>query len=187
MVIVYLLRNMSNGKMYVGQTSQRFEKRWVAHLSDARRGSNLRLHRAIRKYGPNSFFCAGLFHFAGTEQADLWEKHCISVLGTQDEYIGYNMADGGQGRRGPTGWKPTPEQLLKMSLSHKGRKQSPEHRRKRGLARRGCTYSPETIRRMAEGQRRRYLRSEEHAKLGRSQRLRHARERMANAESHQVR
>jgi len=53
---IYLITNLINNKVYVGQTVQKNPKmRWYAHLSDARRGKKTHLHDSIRKYGVDNF------------------------------------------------------------------------------------------------------------------------------------
>jgi hypothetical protein len=52
---LYLVRNLIDGSMYVGQTIRLVEKRWKQHLYQARKGVETHLHRAIRKYGAENF------------------------------------------------------------------------------------------------------------------------------------
>jgi hypothetical protein len=52
---IYLLRNLINGKGYVGKSIQK-DIRWNVHRKAAFSGrSTLAIHRAIRKYGWNNF------------------------------------------------------------------------------------------------------------------------------------
>lgn len=46
---------MQNGKVYIGQTTKLLSERFQAHVNAAKSGSNLKLSRAIRKYGKESF------------------------------------------------------------------------------------------------------------------------------------
>ena len=46
--IIYLIRNLVNGKGYVGQTILTSRKRWSLHKSGARRGEGFPIYRAIR-------------------------------------------------------------------------------------------------------------------------------------------
>jgi group I intron endonuclease len=53
---IYKITNLTNGKIYIGQTVQKNPKvRWYSHLADAREGSKNYLHNAIRKYGADNF------------------------------------------------------------------------------------------------------------------------------------
>ena len=55
MGIIYLIRNLTNEKGYVGQTIQRLLKRWTGHKSEAKRGNDSPICRAIRKHGAENF------------------------------------------------------------------------------------------------------------------------------------
>jgi|APSaa5957512535_1039671.scaffolds.fasta_scaffold48525_2 group I intron endonuclease len=55
-MLIYIITNKENNKVYVGQTIQSNPKmRWYAHLADARRGKKTYLYDSIRKYGKESF------------------------------------------------------------------------------------------------------------------------------------
>jgi hypothetical protein len=51
---IYLIRNLINGKGYVGQTTKTVTARFSEHRYEAGRGTEYVLYRAIRKYGPTS-------------------------------------------------------------------------------------------------------------------------------------
>lgn len=69
---VYKITNITNGKIYVGQTIRSLEKRWKQHIYNARRGSNKPLHKAIQKYGEEKFLVESLCKCYS--QSDLNEK-----------------------------------------------------------------------------------------------------------------
>lgn len=52
---VYVVVNKSNGKMYIGSTQRELTIRLQKHFAKANEGSLCTLHKAIRKYGKNSF------------------------------------------------------------------------------------------------------------------------------------
>lgn len=54
MFIVYQIKNVINGKSYIGFTTQPVEKRWREH-QDSSRNPKVHFHRAIRKYGAENF------------------------------------------------------------------------------------------------------------------------------------
>lgn len=53
---IYTIKNLVNGKIYVGQTIQSNAKmRWYSHQADARAGKKSYLYDSIRKYGVENF------------------------------------------------------------------------------------------------------------------------------------
>lgn len=56
MCFIYKITNNINNKLYIGQTLQSIEKRWIQHKSEAKTyKKNQPLHNAIRKYGTENF------------------------------------------------------------------------------------------------------------------------------------
>lgn len=92
MTIVYLIKNMINGKMYIGQTSRTLERRWYEHCWHASRGESGVLYRAIRKYGKDAFWPMILITLE-SDEADVWEQKWIKLLKTTIR--GYNVSIGG--------------------------------------------------------------------------------------------
>ena len=115
---IYLVTNLVNGKMYVGQTTLTVEKRWQEHLKNARKGNPNRLYQAIRKHGPQAFVVERLTGCDDPERLNELEKMWITILDTYDYKSGYNMTKGGDGHSAPC----TEETRNKMSLAAMGRK-----------------------------------------------------------------
>lgn len=156
-----------NGKVYIGMTSQKPEKRWKRGQSY--RG-NLELHKDILKYGWDNFSREILFNGLNENDAELKEIDLISAHKATDTDFGYNRSRGGRYNQL---WTETSRKRL--SKSCKGRTISEETRKKISLATRGenhplfgthCseeakrkmseklkgrTYSKETIERMKRG------------------------------------
>ena len=58
MAVIYKITNLINGKIYIGETTRSFNKRWNEHKSQSfnkGHGYYYHLHCAIRKYGLNNF------------------------------------------------------------------------------------------------------------------------------------
>lgn len=110
---IYLVTNLVNGKMYVGQTIQSVERRWRKHLSNAKGGQQDRLYQAIRKYGPAAFVAERLTQCDSINQMNNLEKLWITLLGTYNYESGYNMTPGGDGHPLPC----TEETRKKMRAS----------------------------------------------------------------------
>jgi len=109
---VYLITNTTNGKRYVGQTSRGVECRWSEHLKCAFYESSSALHRAIRKYGNDSFKISVLEE-CRDEFLDEREMYWIDELGTFARE--YNMTLGGDGVRGRVS---SDDERLQNSLTH---------------------------------------------------------------------
>lgn len=54
-MILYEAYNKTNGKVYVGLTTKSLKHRKAQHIRSSKSGSNSHFHKAIRKYGPDSF------------------------------------------------------------------------------------------------------------------------------------
>jgi group I intron endonuclease len=91
-VSVYLVTNKVNGKQYVGYTNNLPEKRWSSHKTQARKGSNLWFHQALRKYGEDAFdWRVVSVHYTDVD-AKRAERALIAAIDRT-----YNMTDGGDG------------------------------------------------------------------------------------------
>jgi group I intron endonuclease len=137
---IYLIRNLVNGKGYVGQTCVTIKKRYASHRSESQRGSECYLHRAMREYGIENF---AVLEVASCEDADLLndlEKHYIQFFGTfAPTGHGYNITEGGDSAPRMVRSK---EHCLAISAAKKGCKSSPETRAKLSLARTGKPRKP---------------------------------------------
>ena len=117
---VYLIENKMNGKRYVGITTDTLENRFTTHKSAARTGSELHLHRAIRKHGEENFSINLLEECADVETMKTRETFWIDELGTlQILGKGYNMTRGGDG---VFGYRHTDDARRRMSENRSGEK-----------------------------------------------------------------
>lgn len=158
---VYYLKSPS-GRGYVGFTARGADRRWLAHVKDAKRGSKYPLHRAIRKYGAESFARSLLERMTTGVGAKRAEQLWIKELGTFGPG-GYNSTAGGEG---VIGLIHSPETRAKMSESSRGKKKSPEHRANMSAAALGKKHSPETLVKMSESRLGKALSPEHRAKIG---------------------
>lgn len=130
---VYVITNTANGKMYVGK-SWNPGYRWNAHRYQARAGHSTLLHRAIRKYGSDSFSLEVVAGSRSEEDAFDVEKVFVERLRSNDPRYGYNRTAGGDGTRG---LRVSEETRLKLSIAHTGRVHSAESRARMSAAQRG--------------------------------------------------
>jgi group I intron endonuclease len=101
-MLVYIIRNRINGKVYVGRTVKTLARRWREHITDAQRGSPSYFHNAIRKYGPGAFEVALLSGYAETRaQLSDQERYFIAKYRSAESEFGYNLTLGGEGYNQP--------------------------------------------------------------------------------------
>ena len=121
-IVIYCYHCIPTGKKYVGLTGDEKQRkrhhRWLAMEKDSQQA----FHRAIRKYGWDSFI------YGVIEQTDdkNREAHWIQQLNTMSE--GYNMTSGGEYN------KPTQEVRDRISATSKGRITTKETREKLSIA-----------------------------------------------------
>lgn len=94
---IYCIKNLINGKLYIGKTTKTIESRWKEHVHDSSRRDmeNRPLYRAFNKYGIDNF------------EISLVEECEISLLSDREIYWisyyksnvnGYNATYGGDGK-----------------------------------------------------------------------------------------
>jgi group I intron endonuclease len=94
-VIVYMLENQINEKVYIGQTRHyRLSKRW--NTRPCVHKANPHMANAIRKYGADNFSRKILCYASCQEELNLLERFWIAVFQSTDRRYGYNKTTGGQ-------------------------------------------------------------------------------------------
>jgi group I intron endonuclease len=152
-MIIYILTNKINGKIYIGQTVSTLNVRWSQHVHEALKTDSDRvIAKAIRKYGPDEFNRKILARCNTMEEMNHREKYYIKLFGSLVP-VGYNIDDGGKNKRmheitkqklskarmGKKLGPHTEEHKKNLSIAHKGRKypnrvDSEETKKKRSLA-----------------------------------------------------
>lgn len=129
----YLYRHTSpSGKCYIGITKQEPIKRWGAggccylKITAAGTPKHPAFYNAIIKYGWDNIKHEILFSGLNKDRACSLEQSLIRHY--KNLGLSYNTTDGGEGI---WGYKFTPEQIKRLSESHKGIKQSKESIAKR--------------------------------------------------------
>lgn len=70
MALIYMITCRINGKRYIGMTTHSAAKRWGQHVRSALRdGHDYALHRAIRAYGADAFYCP-VYERTGAQNCD---------------------------------------------------------------------------------------------------------------------
>lgn len=143
--LVYLITCKPSGKVYVGQTVQHLNRRIRGHLCALSEGSQLPLHKAIRKYGWDNFDVTVLESCDSQEALNEAEARWIALKGSFGSK-GYNCTSGGEG------FKVSERTRVLVSLARKGKALTAKHRLAISLAVRGSgnpffgrRHAPETI------------------------------------------
>lgn len=130
-VMIYLISNKINGKLYIGQTIQKIEVRFKRHLRDAiNLDRSYAIHLAIRKYGTHNFAVSVLDICSSIEEANDKEKYFINHFNSLSPN-GYNLRAGGNNSLHSDKTKE------KISSSHRGKRLSEDHRKNIGLGGKG--------------------------------------------------
>lgn len=141
-MIIYLVINQINNKQYVGQTIRTIMARWWQHCNNAKKGSNLLLHKAIRKYGSENFEIKEIGQAENSDCLDQLEIVAIKKLNTITPN-GYNLSGGGKNSTTHFITKRKIKSRLKRKLHPNfGKKASVETREKQSKAHVGIRLSP---------------------------------------------
>lgn len=90
---IYLLTNIINNKIYIGQTWLPLKIRMGADGKNYRNSKYL--YSSIKKYGINNFKYKTLVFCETQKQADIVESLLINFYNSKNNKIGYNIKDGG--------------------------------------------------------------------------------------------
>lgn len=148
MQYLYIIQNILNGKLYIGQTNDP-SRRWTFHKTMSRCNQIQYIHRAMAKHGIKNFVFKVIATCCTQEDADFTETQLIVQYDSRNKKIGYNLAPGGdvawnknlpkeqqpmygknhseeskrkisESQKGIAKPKPSEETKRKMSSSHKG-------------------------------------------------------------------
>lgn len=111
--IIYVIRNISNGRKYVGKTNN-IRNRWNNHVANAKKGMKLPMYDEMRTQGIGNFKIETLASTTDAELAETIERFFIKRLNSLDPVLGYNVREGG--RKG----KHCESTKIKMRLAVQG-------------------------------------------------------------------
>jgi group I intron endonuclease len=97
-MIIYKVTNKKNGKLYIGQTTQRLGERWWQHChrSPSQKDRSC-LYSAIKKYGEEAFTIEEIDTATSLDELNIKEATYIKALNTLSPN-GYNLHLGGDAR-----------------------------------------------------------------------------------------
>ena len=159
--IIYKAENKITGEVYIGKTIKTLHIRKNQHINDSKRGSNYRFHKALNKYGVDSFEWIILCITDSNSKLNLLEIFYISAYKKITSL--YNLTDGGQGN---LGWNPPEETRNKIGLANSKRIISDETRRKISEAGKGRKHSEETKNKISAIHKGKKLTEESEKKIG---------------------
>ncbi len=115
---VYLATNLANGKTYVGVTRRSIATRWSSHVYVALRTAKTYFHRAIAKYGPDSFKVEPIASCLTVESAVATECEIIKTIRPD-----YNQTNGGEFT---VGRRASRETCDRIAAANRGKRRTPE-------------------------------------------------------------
>lgn len=121
---IYLIRNKVNGKVYVGQSINVFE-RFEGHLKDLRRNKHHSPHlqQAFMKYGEKVFEHSVLEEVLDETRLESREQYWIDFYDSMNREKGYNMRGAGlHGKLSEETKKKISESVKKLEISDEARK-----------------------------------------------------------------
>lgn len=97
---IYMIQNLVNGKIYIGQSGDIEEVRWRDHKRELRNNKheNTHLQRSWNKYGEDNFEFTIICE-CDESQLNTMEEYYIFELMSYDDRVGYNKTYGGEGGR----------------------------------------------------------------------------------------
>lgn len=124
-MFVYKITNTVNGKIYIGQVSNKtVQDRFNRHIKEARFNHPMLIDKAIYKYGADNFVVEQIDIASSKEELNQKEKYWIKYYNSTDKNIGYNLTEGGEG--GNTYLNKTEEEMNdikhKLSIANSGNK-----------------------------------------------------------------
>lgn len=96
-MIIYKITNLTNNKMYIGQTTQSLKERMRCHLKDYK--NNLPIDVDLHKLGIENFKIEQIDEAKTKNELDEKEIYYIKLYNTKYP-IGYNLSDGGSTTKG---------------------------------------------------------------------------------------
>jgi len=158
---LYLITNLLNNKVYVGQSYSETE-RWRQHKYAARSKPRQYIDCAMKKYGISNFTYEVIANALTQDDGDFIEIELIKQFNSQNRMIGYNISPGGdaawnkglQKEKHPMfGKHHSEESKIKMSNSRIGISLGPhseETKKKISIANKGKVRSTECLKKLSE-------------------------------------
>ena len=143
MIVIYMIVNLVNGKVYIGSTDD-INYRFYIHKYQLNNciHHNQHLQRAWNKYGSESFEFKILM-VCPEKERNHCEQMLMDLYNSQNHDFGYNIKDA-------DGHSVAEETKLKISEALIGKPKSDKHKQKLSEAHKGNTLSDETKQKISE-------------------------------------
>ena len=141
---VYIIRNLVNHKVYIGQTKN-LQQRKAVHFCTARKGDCRHLYTAMRQYGFENFIFEVLEECVD-ELINQREKYWVTKFDSFNREKGYNLTSGGDH------YEHTFESLQKIREARARQVFTSEHQEKKSLTLRKTNKLPEVQENRRKGQ-----------------------------------
>jgi group I intron endonuclease len=96
---IYIIKNYINDKVYIGQTIQGSETRFLQHLKLLKSSARQAIHKAIKRHGKENFYYEVLE--SNIEFSKLDEREIYWIALYKSDTHGYNLMKGGNQSRKP--------------------------------------------------------------------------------------
>lgn len=166
---VYQIKNIVNGKIYIGSASSKFgfNSRWSRHVFDLKNGKHHSKHlqSSWDKYGSDKFKFEILEYVEDINLIILKEQEYLDLYQTYLPNKGYNILEKANSS---IGYKHSDKSKTKMSSSHKNKILTEEHKNKISESNKGKKHSKETKKKMSKWQIGKVLSEETKKKISKS-------------------
>ena len=133
---IYIITNLINNKVYIGQTKRSIKERYYNHIRNAfNYNKHHPLYDAMRLYGLDNFEVKQLDIADSKELLDQKEISFIRQFNSQDSNFGYNIGPGGESNF--SGMHHTEKAKLKISIASKNQIWTQERKNKISDAQKG--------------------------------------------------
>lgn len=151
---IYGIVNLTNGKIYIGQTSETFQRRFWHHNWCLTSGKhhNSYLQNAWIKYGSDQFEFFVIFVASDSDDLNQLEREYIFEYNSCNPNFGYNMQSGGQPEQLNSFVSEEGRRIVaeKNRMHMLGRKHSEETKAKMRASSKHLSPSEETKRKLSE-------------------------------------
>lgn len=93
---IYIIKNKSNDKVYIGQTTMSIEDRFKQHLNHSKSKNHYELYQAMDVIGKENFYIESLEENISINKLDDREQYWIETYNSMDN--GYNSTPGGRAK-----------------------------------------------------------------------------------------